>query len=75
MKNLTKHTGLFEIIERLPSSKNGNPRYLVRVDGFTCRTPVDSQIGYSAQNFDGQIVSATIGTHYGVATLASIKKI
>lgn len=75
MKNLTKHAGLFEIIERLPNSKNGNPRYLVRVDGWTCRTPVDSSLGYMAQNFHGAIVQAIIGTHYGVSTLASVQKI
>lgn len=75
MKNLTKHIGLFEIIDRLPSSQNGNPRWLVRVDGWTCRTPVDSSIGYVAQNFHGAIVQATIGVHYGVATLASVQKI
>lgn len=73
MKNITRHIGTLEIIERLPSSANGNPRYLLRVDGCTCRTAVDSSHGYSVPNFDGRRVEATIGTHYGSATLNTIK--
>jgi hypothetical protein len=72
MKNITRHTGKLEIIERLPSSYYGNPRYLLRVDGFTCCTAVDSSLGYSVTNYDGQQVTATIGTHYGRATLDNI---
>lgn len=73
MKNITRHIGRLEIIERLPSSSNGNPRYLISVDGFTCRTQVDSSHGYSITNYAGEIVEATIGTHYGSATLNTIK--
>lgn len=73
MKNITRHTGKLEILSRLPSSINGNPRYLLRVDGFTCKTPADSMYGYSVTNFDGKQVTATIGTHYGSATLNSLK--
>jgi hypothetical protein len=73
MKNITGHTGLLEIIERLPSSANGNPRYLLRVDGWTCRTAVDSSLGYSVTNYDGKRVAATIGTHYGNATLDTLR--
>lgn len=72
MKNITRHNGKLEIIERLHNSTNGNPRYLLRIDGTTCRTGVDSQHGYSITNFDGKIVNATIGTHYGRATLNTI---
>lgn len=73
MKNITRHQGKLEIIQRLDSSRNGNPRYLIRIDGFTCKTPVDSMYGYSVPNFDGKQVIATIGTHYGTATLDSLK--
>ena len=72
MKNITKHTGKLEIIKRLPSSVNGNPRYLLSVDGWTCKTPVDSTLGYTVANFDGKTVTATSGTHYGSATLANV---
>jgi hypothetical protein len=73
MKNITQHTGTLEVLSRLPSSINGNPRYLLRVDGHTCKTPVDSMYGYSVTNFDGKQVQASIGTHYGSATLNSLK--
>lgn len=70
MKNVTSHTGKLEIIRRLPSSANGNPRYLLRVDGWTCRTAVDASLAYAVPNYNGKTVKATIGTHYGVATLS-----
>ena len=73
MKNITRHQGKLEIVKRLPNSINGNPRYLLRVDGWTCRTPVDSGLGYCITNYNGKDVEATIGTHYGVSTLATVK--
>ena len=72
MKNVTRHTGILKVLTKLPSSINGNPRYLISVDGFTCKTPVDSTYGYSVTNYDGEVVTATIGTHYGTATLDRI---
>jgi hypothetical protein len=73
MKNVTRHQGILKVIERLPSSFNGNPRYLLSIDGFTCKTAVDSGYGYSVTNHDGKEVIAYIGTHYGSATLDSLK--
>ncbi len=70
MKNQTEHVGTLEIIERLPSSFYGNPRYLCRVDGWTCRTPPDSSLAYALPNWDGEQVRAIIGTYYGKPTLA-----
>lgn len=75
MKNITRHFGKLEIIKRLPSSRNGNPRYLLRVDGWTCRTAPDTQLAYSLPNLDGKQVEALIGTHYGNATLDWAKAI
>jgi hypothetical protein len=73
MKNVTRHQGKLEIIKRLASSINGNPRYLISIDGFTCKTPVDSGYGYSVTNYNGKEVIAYIGTHYNVSTLDSLK--
>ena len=73
MKNISCHIGTLSIIQRLPSSVNGNPRYLLSVNGVICKTSVDSSYGYSDTNFDGKQVEATIGTHYGSATLKSLK--
>jgi len=75
MKNISRHEGKLEIIQRLPSSINGNPRYLVRIAGFTCKTPVDSSLGYCITNHDGKEVIATIGTHYNTATIDTLKGI
>ena len=72
MKNITSHSGLLKIIKRLPSSYYGNPRFLVKFDGYTCKTPVDSMIGYEIQNFDGKICDGTIGTHYNYPHIDSI---
>ena len=74
MRNITRHTGTLNIIKRLDNSASGNPRYLLSIDGFTCRTMVDSMCGYEVPNYDGKEVSATIGTHYKHATLNTINR-
>lgn len=73
MKNVTQHTGILEVIERAPSSRNGNPRYVVRLDGYTARTAPDSSLGYSITNFDGKKVTAQIGTHRGTVTIECVR--
>ena len=73
MKNVTRHTGKFEIVERMPQSKAGNPRYRVIVDGYTCCTAVDSSIAYAIDRYNGKTVEATIGMHYGTVTLNSVR--
>ena len=84
MKNITQHTGKLRLMERLPSSRNGNPRYLCAIMdqqpnqdlGWTFRTQVDAMHGYEVPNyFDSDIdVTVTIGTHYGCTILNSIRK-
>jgi|TARA_Y100000296_G_C4948642_1_gene145123 hypothetical protein len=75
MKNITPRGGLVKIIKRLPSSHYGNPRFLVNFAGYTCKTPVDSMIGYEIQNFDGKICVGTIGTHYKALHINSIYQV
>ena len=75
MKNITKHEGKLEILKKLDNSYNGNPRFLISIDGFTCKTAVDSMIAYSITNYENREVIATIGTHYGTSTLDSLKGI
>jgi len=83
MKNITQHTGKIKLIERMPQSRNGNPRYLCAIMdspnqdlGWTFRTQVDSSHGYEIPNyFDRDVdVIVTLGTHYGNTTLNSIRK-
>lgn len=69
MKNVSHHVGTLRILSRLPSSRYGNPRFLVDVAGYVCRTTPDSSMGYGVQNLEGKTVSAYIGTHYGVQSL------
>lgn len=78
MKNITIHTGILKGVTRLPSSNNGNPRFLAWVEeglnhGVTFRTQVDSSHGYSIENFAGKRVVVSIGTHYGTTQLDSIQ--
>jgi hypothetical protein len=73
MKNMTVHTGTLQVIQREPSSYNGNPRYLVQLDGYTAKTAVDSSLGYSITNFDGREVKADIGLHYGTRTIENVR--
>ena len=75
MKNLTRHVGKLEVLERLASSYHGNPRFLVRVAGFTCKTAPDAMLGYGVQNYDGREVVALIGTHYGQLTLSQVEQV
>lgn len=72
MRNIKLVRGKVEIIKRLQSSENGNPRYLISIGGIECRTPVDSSHGYGITNYRDQFVNATIGDHYGVASLDTI---
>jgi hypothetical protein len=73
MRDIRERTGTLEIIKRLKSSTNGNPRYLLKIDGLHCSTAVDSSYGYCVTNYDGKPIKATIGTHYGTVTLNSLK--
>jgi hypothetical protein len=72
MKNATHHTGTLTVVTRLKSSLNGNPRYLVMLDGYIASTKVDAMLGYGITNFDGKEVKAVIGTHYGTITIEKV---
>jgi hypothetical protein len=75
MKNVTKHTGKLEVIGRSNNNgRNSNPRYIVRFDGCTAHTAIDSMLGYSITNYDGKKVSALIGTYYGTVTIENVKE-
>ena len=72
MKNRTRHFGTIENLERLPRSKNGNPRFQFIIDGYRVRTKPDSAHGYSIENYVGKPVEVIVGTHYGKLTLDGI---
>ena len=58
-------TGQLKVLTRLPSSVNGNPRFLVSLDDVVCKTIVDSSLGYSIQNMDGKRCTGHVGKYYG----------
>lgn len=72
MKNRTIHEGTLHVLERLPSSVNGNPRYRAEVDGFKFNTQVDSSSAYSLPNHDEKRVRVVVGTHYGTTQLDTL---
>ena len=72
MKSITRHYGTVERLERMESSRNGNPRFSFTLDGYDVVTGVDAMIGYGIQNFEGKECVATIGTHRGILTLDTI---
>jgi hypothetical protein len=78
MTHITRHTGTLRLVKRMKSSSNGNPQFMLRIDqgngtGWKFRTPVNSMIAYSINGYLDKKVTVTIGTHYGCATLDSIK--
>jgi hypothetical protein len=77
MKKTRKHSeivkGKLDIIERLPSSCFGNPRYLAKIGGHVFRTQVDSMLAYGITNHEGQKVIAEIGPYYGKQTVFVLK--
>ena len=74
MKNVTSHTGILEIVKRMDNSVNGNPRFMLRCDGWTFCTQPDSGIAYEIENYVGKMVTVHIGTHYGRCQLKSLWK-
>jgi hypothetical protein len=73
MRNVTQHTGTLRVVERDKNNgRNGNPRYVVALDGHTCRTAIDSPLGYSITNYADKEVTASIGTHYGTVTIKDV---
>lgn len=73
MKNITAHTGKLQIIKKLRNTLNGNPRYLVKVDGWSCKTKPNAMEAYAISNYDGKTVKAYIGTLRGTATVFDIQ--
>lgn len=74
MKDVETYIGELINIKRARSSKNGNPRWMVRIEGAPiCYTAPDDMLGYEVKNFKpGQRVSARIGWHYGTVTLSEL---
>ena len=73
MKNVTRHIGTFHVIRKERSSKNGNPRFLLFVAGFSCYTKPNSDLAYNIRRYDGKAVEAVLGTYRGRCTLLTVR--
>jgi|11BtaG_2_1085332.scaffolds.fasta_scaffold37136_3 hypothetical protein len=73
MKNITMHKGKISNLKRLPSSRYGNPRWTMKIDGWTCRTVPDSMHAYAiSDRSEGSEVTAWIGTYRGSPSIHSL---
>lgn len=70
---VTHCTGTLTIVDRLPSSVNGNPRYLLLIGETVCRTAPNSDLAYGVRNFEGKTVRAVVGTYRGKPTLRALE--
>ena len=72
MTTRTRHCGKLRIIEKLRHSTNGNPRYLVAIDGYVARTIPNSQLGYTITNYNGKQVEAILRDWRGKLHIESV---
>ena len=67
-------SGELKFLGDLPHSKNGGPRLLVSVGDVTCRTEVDSPLGYGLPNHWGEYVTVEVRDHYGHLNITKIHR-
>ena len=51
MKQITTHTGILKLVERMNNSVNGNPRYKLLITDMIFYTAPDSMLGYEIPNY------------------------
>jgi len=85
MKDIETVRGYIGMIDRRPSSRNGNPRYMISISNgkigseYRCTvayTTPDSSIAYAVGNkglCSGDYVEARIGLHRGVVSIDAIE--
>lgn len=63
-------TGTLEWVERLGSSRNGNPRFAVTVDDTEFRTQIDGSVGYEVSNHRvGSEITLVLGARSAVVDM------
>lgn len=62
--NVRHHAGILKIIDRLPNTTSGNPRYEVEIDGSYMVTDPDVSYASLVPDLDGCPVSVLAGYHY-----------
>jgi|TARA_R110000851_G_scaffold41409_3_gene103964 hypothetical protein len=74
MKNVKEVIGKLIVERKLPYSPNGNPRYLVTIDGQEYRTIPDGSLSYGITEYDGLMVRAVVGTHYNQYSVEQVNQ-
>jgi len=67
-----KLSGIVTDLQRLKSSKNGNPRYQFVISGRIVTTQVDAAAGYSIANYENKLLECEVRILRGVLSLESI---
>lgn len=73
MKNIQTVEGKLEIIEQLKYSKNGNPKYLLKVGEVEMETETDSGLTFLVKSYQGKTVTAKYGLHRNKITLSELE--
>lgn len=73
MQSVQTYTGELLALIRQESSRNGNPRYLVHIEGVPMAyTQPDSMLAYELPNYVGKRVTVRIGWHYNRLQIDSL---
>lgn len=72
MKNIQTVEGKLEIIEQLKHSKNGNPKFLLKVGEVEMETETDSGLTFLVKSYQGKTVTAKYGLHRNKVTLSEL---
>ena len=72
MKNIQTVEGKLEIIEQLKHSKNGNPKYFLKVGEVEMETETDSGLTFLVKSYEGKTVTAKYGLHRNKITLSEL---
>jgi predicted dithiol-disulfide oxidoreductase (DUF899 family) len=74
MKDLFQVEGKLIIVKRMPSSRNGNARFMCLVGETVFTTLPDSSLASDVKNLEGKEVIVVVGTHRGLLQLDSIER-
>ena len=55
---MKKITGILTVLQKLPLSRMGNPKYIIAIDNKIFETKTNAMLGYSITNYDNKKVNA-----------------
>lgn len=74
-KDKIELTGKIELIETLPNSYYGNPRFMLKINDTVFYTRIDSSLGYEITNYtnSGKIATVELSYYHKRLSLDNIK--